>query len=174
MARLGRAYALSGRRTEGLVLLEQAVEQVSAGSTFGMAGACAYVLWLAEAYLLAGRADDAAQTASHALSSARECQERGTEAWARRLLGEIAAHGHPPDADEAESYYREALALADELGMRPLVAHCHRGLGTLYRQVDRDEHAKAELNTATELYRAMEMAFWLEKAEAVLAQVGAA
>jgi hypothetical protein len=91
-----------------------------------------------------------------------------------RLHAEIAAGAEPPDAEQAEAYYRQALALAVELGMRPLVAHCHRGLGTLYRQVDRDEHAKAELNTAAELYRAMEMPFWLEKAEAVLAQVGAA
>jgi tetratricopeptide (TPR) repeat protein len=130
-------------------------------------------LWLAEAYLLAGRADDAARTAWHALSSARECQERGTEAWARRLLGEIAAHTNPSETEQAESHYRQALALADQLGMRPLVAHCHLGLGTLYQKIGRDQQAQAELATAAEMYRAMEMPFWLAKVEAALAEAGA-
>ena len=64
-----------------------------------------------------------------------------------------------------------ALALADELGMRPLQAHCHRGLGTLYAKIGRLEQARAELSTAIDLYRAMEMTFWLPQAEAALAQV---
>jgi hypothetical protein len=65
-------------------------------------------------------------------------------------------------------YYGQALALAGELGMRPLVAHCHLGLGTLYQKIRRDEQAQAELTTAIELYRAMEMTYWLEKAETAL------
>ena len=69
-------------------------------------------------------------------------------------------------------YYRQALALAEELGMRPLQAHCHRGLGTLYAKTGQAEHASAELTAAIALYRAMEMTFWLPPAEAVLAQVG--
>ena len=89
-----------------------------------------------------------------------------------RLLGEIAAHADPPSAEQAESYYRQALALADELGMRPLVAHCHLGLGTLYRKIGRHDEAHAELATAAEMYRAMDMTFWLAKAEAALAGVG--
>jgi hypothetical protein len=71
---------------------------------------------------------------------------------------------------EAECY---RLALAEELGMRPLAAHCHLGPGTLYQRLGRDE-AQVELATAAELYRAMEMMFWLEKAEAAMAQAGAA
>jgi hypothetical protein len=55
--------------------------------------------------------------------------------------------------------------------MRPLQAHCHRSLGTLYGQVGRGQQARAALSTAIELYRAMEMTFWLPQAEAVLAQV---
>ena len=72
---------------------------------------------------------------------------------------------------EAEAYYRQALALADELGMRPLAAHCHLGLGTLYTKISRFEQARRELSTAMALYRAMEMTFWLPQAEAALAQV---
>ena len=91
-----------------------------------------------------------------------------------RLLGEIAAHAGPPDIEQAESYYRQALALADELGMRPLAAHCHLGLGTLYRKIGRDEQAQAELTTAAEMYRAMEMTFWLARAETELGQIASA
>jgi hypothetical protein len=72
---------------------------------------------------------------------------------------------------EAEGHYGRALALADELGMRPLVAHCHLGLGTLYAKIDQREQARADLSAAIDLYRAMEMTFWLPQAEAALAQV---
>ena len=78
---------------------------------------------------------------------------------------------HPPEVEKAEEHYRQALALAEELGMRPLQAHCHRGLGTLYAKTGRQEQARAELSTAIEMYRAMDMTFWLPQAEAALAQV---
>src|SRR5262249_6628036 len=67
---------------------------------------------------------------------------------------------------EAETAYREALTRASELCMRPLVAHCHLGLGKLYRRTG--DHAKANehLTTATAMYREMGMSFWLEKAAA--------
>jgi len=130
--------------------------------------------WLGEVHLLAGRRPEALDCAERALARARQQQERGTEAWALRLHAEIAAHAALPVVEPAESYYRQACALADELGMRPLVAHCHLGLGTLYGKIGREDQAQAELTTAAEMYRAMEMPFWLEKAEAVLAQVGAA
>jgi Flp pilus assembly protein TadD len=77
----------------------------------------------------------------------------------------------PPDTAQAEAHYQEALALAETLGMRPLQAHCHQGLGRLYRQTGRGEQARAALTTAIELYRAMDMTFWLPQAEAALAQV---
>jgi hypothetical protein len=71
----------------------------------------------------------------------------------------------------AEDRYHQALALADELGMRPLVAHCHRGLGTLYAKTGQREQARAALSAAIDLYHAMDMTFWLPQTEAVLAQV---
>ena len=77
----------------------------------------------------------------------------------------------PPEGDPAEAHYRQALALANELGMRPLQAHCHRGLGTLYDTISQQEQARAELSAAIVLYRAMDMAFWLPQTEAALAQV---
>jgi tetratricopeptide (TPR) repeat protein len=78
----------------------------------------------------------------------------------------------PPDVAQAEAHYQQALALAEALGMRPLVAHCHRALGTLHAKLGQREQARAELDTAIKMYRAMDMTFWLPQAEAALAQVG--
>jgi tetratricopeptide (TPR) repeat protein len=128
------------------------------------------VTYLAEACLLAADRTGAQSAGERALALARRHEERGNEAYALRLLGAIAADTDSPDQEQAESYYRQALAVAEELGMRPLVAHCHLGLGTLYQRIGRREQAQAELATAIEMYRAMEMAFWLEKAEAGLVQ----
>ena len=128
-------------------------------------------LRLGEAHTLAGRLEEAHALAELALALARKRQQRGHEAYAPRLLGEIAAQREPPEAEPVESYYRQALALAKELGMRPLVAHSHLGLGTLYRQTGRGEEARAALSTAIELYHAMGMTFWLPRAEAAAAQV---
>jgi tetratricopeptide (TPR) repeat protein len=77
----------------------------------------------------------------------------------------------PPDVAQAEALYQQALTMANELGMRPLQANCHRGLGTLYAKIGQREQARAALSTAIELYRVMEMTFWLPEAEAALAQV---
>jgi sugar phosphate isomerase/epimerase len=77
----------------------------------------------------------------------------------------------PPDAEQAEAHYQQALDPAEALGMRPLVAHCHLGLGTLYAKIGQRKHAHAELVAAIILYRAMDMTFWLPQAQAGLAQV---
>jgi len=83
-------------------------------------------------------------------------------------------HRNPPESALAAAHYHQALALAEALGMRPLVAHCHRGLGILYTKLDRQEQARTELSTAIDLYRAMDMTFWLPQTEVALAQVGRA
>jgi tetratricopeptide (TPR) repeat protein len=128
-------------------------------------------LSLGEAYLLAGRLEEAHALAEPALALAREHQERGHQAYALRLLGDIAARREPPESEQAGDYYRQALALAEELEMRPLVAHCHLSRGELCAKFGRRAEAHAELSAALELYRAMEMTFWLPQAEATLAQV---
>jgi tetratricopeptide (TPR) repeat protein len=127
---------------------------------------------LGEAQLLAGRLEEAHTLAERVLAHARAHGERGHEAYALRLLGDIAARREPPQSESSETHYRQALALAEELGMRPLQAHCYLGLGTLYVQTGRPELARAALNAAIALYRDMEMIFWLPQAEAALAQVG--
>src|SRR5262249_39292368 len=97
--------------------------------------------------------------------------ERGSEAFALHQLGVVHAHADPPDVAQAEVHYRQALALAEELGMRPLQAHCHHGLGRLYHQTGRAAPARTALAAAIDLYRAMDMSLWLPQAEAALAQV---
>ena len=126
---------------------------------------------LSEALLLVGRVDEARALVLCLLELTRTHTGHGYQAHAYRLLGETAAHGDPSHAEQAEAHYQQALALADELSMRPLVAHCHRGLGTLYAMTGQREQARTELSTAIALYRAMEMTFWLPQTEAALAQV---
>jgi tetratricopeptide (TPR) repeat protein len=168
-ADLGYAYTLSGRVAEALPLLEQAVERaVSMKLLYSHA---LWIAWLSEAYWRAGRLEDAREFARRTLDLSRDRQERGSLVRALCLLGEIAAQRDPLEVEQAEDHYRQALALAEELGMRPLQAHCRLGLGTLYTKVGRREEAHAELSTAIELYRAMEMTFWMPQAEAALAQV---
>jgi tetratricopeptide (TPR) repeat protein len=164
---LGAAYALAGRSAEARPLLEQAIEQ--AASMQLRVWQSMRVAWLSEGSLLAGHVEDALRLAYHALESSREHKERGHEARILRLLGEIAVYCDSPDVEQAEAFHRQVLALAEELGMRPLVAHCHRGLGTLYAKVGRPEQARPKLSAAIALYRAMEMTFWLPQAEAALA-----
>jgi tetratricopeptide (TPR) repeat protein len=168
-AALGAAYTLAGRLTDAIPLLTQAMEQTTAVAMVGFQALC--LLPLGEAHLLAGRLEEAHAFAEQALALTRAHQELGNQAYALRLLGAIAARRYPPEVDVAVSHYQEALALADELGMRPLVAHCHRGLGTLYAATRRQEQARTELSAAIALYRAMDMGFWLPQAETALAQV---
>ena len=128
------------------------------------------MLHLGEGYLLTSRVEDAHRLAEHALALFCDRKERGNQAWTLWLLGEIAVQRQPSDTEQAEAHYRQALTLAQELGMRPLEAHCYRGLGTLYTKTGRREQARVELTAAVELYRAMEMTFWLQQTEATLAQ----
>jgi tetratricopeptide (TPR) repeat protein len=161
-AALARAYAMAGRGLDALTVLEQVRGRVQYPyATF----ACG------EVYLRTGDVEAAYRLAQQALGDACHRKMRGWEAWARWLLGEIARHSNSPDVMSAEAHYHQALTLATKLGMRPLQAHCHLGLGTLYATTGRREQARAALAVATGLYRAMEMAFWLPQAEATLAQV---
>jgi tetratricopeptide (TPR) repeat protein len=166
---LRAAYPLSGRVADAVPLLTQALEQTTAGETAAFQAFCS--LSLGEAQGLAGRLEEAHALAAHTLALTREHQERGHQACALRLLGEIAAQCEPLEVEQVEASYQQALALAEELGMRPLQAHCHRGLGTLYAKIGWWEQARSELATAIELYRAMDMTFWLPRAEAALVQV---
>src|SRR4030095_8709229 len=99
------------------------------------------------------------------VAEARASGQRGDEATALHVLGITLLEASSSDLDRIAGYLHEALSLSAELGMRPLVAHCHLGLGKLRRTGQR-EQAQEHLTIATTMYREMGMTYWLEKAEA--------
>jgi transcriptional regulator with AAA-type ATPase domain/tetratricopeptide (TPR) repeat protein len=152
-ASLGAAYVRSGRIGDGLALLEEVVEY---GARLGLAASnSVWVTYLGEAYLRADRRDEALAVAHRALRLCRERTEHGYEAWAARLIAEIAASGDNPDLAEAESRYRSALVAAQERGMRPLVAHCHLGLAQLYARTGNQSEARVHESTASAEFLAL-------------------
>lgn len=165
-AMLGYARAMTERPDEGIPLLREAIEDLAQGRRTMEA---LFTTYLCEAHLLSQQLGEAAALAERALALSRERFERATEARALYLLGNIAAQG-AEDQIGARHYYG-ALALAGELGLRPQVAHCHVGLGKLYRRTDRRDQAHEHLTTATTMYRDMGMTFWLEQAEMELREL---
>jgi len=119
---------------------------------------------LGRACLLLGRLDEGRRLADRAVEFSSG--HHGYMAHAQHLLGDIATHPDRFDADTGEAHYRHALTLAEPRGMRPLIAHCHLGLGKLYRRTGKREQAQEYLTTATTMYREMGMTYWLEQAEA--------
>jgi class 3 adenylate cyclase/tetratricopeptide (TPR) repeat protein len=162
---LGLAYALCGRLAEALPILEEAEARAPAIRIFDTSTARTA---LCTGYLLAGRLDEAAEIALRVADLAARHRYRGIQARAWRVLGEIAARSDPPEVDTAEEHYRRTLASAEELGMRPLVAHCRLGLGRLYRRVGERRKIEEQVAIALAMYRDMGMGFWLEKAEVAL------
>jgi tetratricopeptide (TPR) repeat protein len=167
LSRLGYAHALSGRLPEALRLLEEVARSAPTLSSMGV-GRAIQLVWLGEAYALAHQLEAALERAQAAVALSERHGERGHEAWGHRLIGKIVSRRDPPGAQAAESHYHRALTLARDLGMRPLVAHCHLGLGKLHRRSGKPQEAGEQLTAATTLYREMDMRFWLEKAEAEL------
>jgi tetratricopeptide (TPR) repeat protein len=172
-SRLGAAYTAAGRISEGLTYLEQGVDN---SANVGRVGFLALSMtWLAEGYLCASRFTDACACAEKALDLSRTHKERGHEALALKLLGDIAWQSAANsksgnDSGASENFYRQAAALADSLGMAPLRAHCYGALGELYAATGAPEKARHELAAALELYRAMDMRFWLPRYETSLAR----
>jgi tetratricopeptide (TPR) repeat protein len=168
-SRLGAAHLFAGRVSDGLPYLEQGVENFP---TVGRVGFLSLsMVWLSEGYLRSSRLAESSDLAKRALDLSRAHKERGHEAWALKLLGDIALYQHHANLEEAESYYQQAFKLGLELGMRPLQAHCHVGLGAVYGAVGATEKARVELSAAVHLYHSMEMALWLPRAEDTLARL---
>ncbi|MCG8689736.1 MAG: AAA family ATPase [Minwuiales bacterium] len=163
---LGHVYALSGRTVDGIALLRQAVSDyrsMGLGLFRSLVG-----VQLGEALFLGGRMEEAKVATERALALARKREERGHEAYALRLLGEIALHADVPEPDVAEQCYQAARGLAEQMGMRPLAAHCHFGLGQLYRQTGRQREADEQIATAATMYREMDMPYWQEQSDALM------
>ena len=168
---LGAAYHGTGRRAEGVALMEDAARGLAERTGVSLVAWAGRVGALGAAYLLDRRLADATRMAQDGLAAARQRGERGVEDHLLRLLGDIAAHPDRLEVETAEAHYRQALALAEELGLRPLLAHCHLGLGKLYRRTGEREPAREHLITATTMYREMEMRFYLEQAEQELREL---
>jgi DNA-binding SARP family transcriptional activator/tetratricopeptide (TPR) repeat protein len=154
-AQLGEATAAANQ----IQLGEQVIDQ------FATTGIVAHLAWsyqaLGRASLLLGRVDEARRLAARAVDFSP--RHPGFAAHALHLLGDIATHPDKLDAEQGEAHYRESLALAEPRGMRPLVAHCHFGLGVLFRRIAKRGQAREHLTVAREMYREMEMGFWLEQ-----------
>jgi tetratricopeptide (TPR) repeat protein len=165
---LAAAYGLRERMADALPLLSHAMEQATVLQRPNEQANCHLIL--GEAQLLAGHLQEARARAQDALVLFRERRERGPQAYALCLLGNIAVRLEPAQIELAAIHYQQARAVAEELGMRPLVAHCHLGLGKLYRRTGKREQAQEHLTIATTMYREMGMTYWLEQAEPELAR----
>src|SRR4029450_7657891 len=119
----GWALVWAGLSSDGLSHLERSVTILEGlGQKLSLPR---FYFWWAEGLLLAQRVGEARGAAEKALTLATELGERSNEAHALRLLGDIAAVNAPHDSFVAESFYERSRTLATEVGMRPLVAHCH-------------------------------------------------
>ena len=166
---LGSAYTHSGRISDGISYLEQGVETLTTLRV--MLRRSLVIGWLGDAYLSAGRIGDAANCAGRALDFARDQQERGNEADALRLLGDIALSRDNRDVGAAAESYGRGMSIGKELGMRPLQARCHLGLGTMFMRTDDPVNAREHLTSASEMFREMGMEYWLERAATVMADL---
>jgi class 3 adenylate cyclase/tetratricopeptide (TPR) repeat protein len=164
LARLGEASEALDRVREAEKLLEHEAAR----------GIVGHQIWaydaVSRACLLLGRLDEARRLGDRAVESS--LRQPGLAAHALRLLGEIASHPDQFDPETGTARFREAMTLAELHGMRPLIAHCHLGLGRLYRHIGETEHARDNLTAATTMYREMEMGFWLEQGEAEMTNSG--
>jgi tetratricopeptide (TPR) repeat protein len=161
-AALGYAYAAAGLIGEALPLLDLAYERLRLASARAQ---------LAQAYLLIGKREEADLIASQALDTSQRHAERGREAEALYVLGEIGLSTIPMDITKVQDHYRQSMVLADEIGLRPLLAHCHVGLGKLYQRTGNPQQAKEHLTNGVAMMRDMQMGLWLERAEAELKEL---
>jgi len=158
LAQLGEASEALNRLREGELLLERQAAR-------GIVGRLGFAYYsLGRACLLLGRLDEAQRLGDRAVGFSQ--RQPGFAAHALHLLGDVATHPDRFDAESGEAHYRKALALAEPRGMRPHIAHCHLGLGKLYRRTGKRHEAQKHLATAATLYREMDMSFWLKQAEA--------
>jgi len=155
LAQLGEAREAMKRVSESEKLLERQAAQglvILLGTSYHS---------LSRACLQLGRLDDACRLADRAA----ECSssQPGFAAHALHLLGDIATYPDRFNPQVGEAHYRNALALAEPRGMRPLIAHCHRGLAEMYQRAGEHRNAEEHLATARDMYTDMDMRFWLER-----------
>ena len=162
-AQHGAASEALHRLQEG----EQLLERRAARGVIAWQGGAYHAL--GRGALLLGQLDEARRLGDRAVESS--AAQATFLAPALHLLGDIATHPGRFDAERGEAHYRESLTLAEPRGMRPLVAHCHLGLGKLYRRTGKRDQAQEHLTTSTTMYREMGMSYWLQQAKAELSEL---
>ena len=161
---LGRAYTLINQAARAIEILDEAVE-AAAGMEL-MVDQAMRLVHLGEAYLHTDQVKEATNVVQLALQNSLDYYQRGAGAWAHWLFGEINTRADNLGA--AECHYRKAMALASQLGMAPLLAHCHFGLGKGYGLVSKNEQSQEHLLAAASVYRTLEMASWIREIEMTL------
>jgi class 3 adenylate cyclase/tetratricopeptide (TPR) repeat protein len=173
---LSDAYAYAGRFADAIERLESESDHrkwiEGTGGQQLPFGKAMRMVWSSEAYLLTGRTNDAKALALHVLQVLRNGKDKGSEAWLLRILGDVDGRRTPFNAAQGLARYTAAFQLANELGMRPLQAHCYLGLGQLHACAEDFARARSELRKALELYQDLAMDFWLPSADAALRALG--
>jgi len=159
LAQIGEASEALNRIREGEQLLEHQAARGIVGHRGWAYGA------IGRACLLLGLLDEARCMADRSVESSQ--RQSGFAAHALLLLGDVTSHPDRFDAASSAIHYKDALALAERHGMRPLVAHCHLGLSKLHRRTGKLEHAREHLTTATTMYRVLDMGFSPEQPELI-------
>ena len=161
---LGATYAAVGRLEEGMALLQEAVDQAAAMHL--VSGRSMLMTAYGDACLRARRFSEADELSVCALKLARDHGERGHMAWVLKLRGEVELGRRPASIEEATGFFREALELSEELGMRPLAAQTRIALAKVEARLGRQAAASEYLQTAIAGFRDMNMAWWVARAEA--------
>jgi tetratricopeptide (TPR) repeat protein len=167
---LGHAHLLMGRPDLALPILEEAVSPENLNVS--VVPSIYPITELAEAYRLDGQIERAIEKAEEAVAIFGRTGERGCGAWGLYVMAKIQAGQGTGQMEQAIHSYRQAIEQATELGMRPLLAHCQLSLGQLHLGNGRIEEARAEIEAAVDLYRSMNMSFWLPQAETALSEIG--
>ncbi|HXV07371.1 MAG TPA: hypothetical protein VD791_05040, partial [Burkholderiales bacterium] len=163
---LGPVYNLMQRPRDAIPLLERAWGLAEAGGFVYFGVVC--LMHVADAYSLTGQDARAWDCAEHALKIADDADFPARKAWALYVRGRILARASDSDAAAAREAYQAALGGAGQLGLQPLVAHCHLGLGQIEARARERGKAREHLTTALSLYRAMQMQYWPGQVESAL------
>ena len=166
---LGDVYLLLGRPDDALPILEEGVAPQNLDSS--ISSSIHPITALSEAYRLNGQIAKAILTAEEAMQIYRQTEEHCFGAWALYGMAKIQSEIGSGQTEQATHTFRQAIDLAEELKMRPLLAHCSLELGQFYIRSGKYEKARSELMKATDLYRSLGMRFWLPKAEAILGEL---
>jgi class 3 adenylate cyclase/tetratricopeptide (TPR) repeat protein len=176
-SRLGYAYALAGQHAEARDLLDETVKRPEiAPSVTNVEGATVtslstlWLVWLGQALLLVGDLRMAEQLI-RSVMAASAANQHGTEAWAHHTMTEIAFASGPGDVMLARDSLARAQELAEQLKMRPLLAHCHLSAGRFARVMGDREEARRALSICLDEYTSLTMTTWAERAKAELIEV---